>query len=124
MFRYTIRRFQEKILYNVLSIKSDFTTQELQTSYRKLIKKYHPDNPMTGSRLTFDSVQKAHDILSNTKLRQEYESQSNVDHNTFNNLWKQEFDPSKEYGKQLMTRVNKIFKFNDNNTLLLCLNSL
>lgn len=50
--------------------------KDIKISYFKLAKKYHPDlNPDQAARTKFESVQKAYECLSDSKQRDEYDTQ-------------------------------------------------
>ncbi len=53
----------KKDLYEVLGINKNATKDDIKTAYRRLAKKYHPDNKETGNEAKFKEVQEAYDIL-------------------------------------------------------------
>jgi DnaJ-class molecular chaperone len=61
--------------YKVLGISRGATAEEIQKSYRKLAKKYHPDlNPDDkAAQSKFKEVQHAYDVLSDEKKRKLYD---------------------------------------------------
>ncbi|MCT4509795.1 MAG: DnaJ domain-containing protein [Tepidibacter sp.] len=64
-----------KNLYEILEINKDASQNEIKKAYRRLAKKYHPDrNPndkCAGDK--FREVAQAYEILSDEKLRKEYD---------------------------------------------------
>lgn len=48
--------------YEVLGVSRDASEEEIKTQYRRLSKKYHPDNP-TGDSEKFDELQKAYEAI-------------------------------------------------------------
>ncbi|MEM7182865.1 MAG: DnaJ domain-containing protein [Spirochaetota bacterium] len=60
-------------LYEILQVSYGAETEELKRSFRTLAKKYHPDNPVTGSRDTFLRILAAYRLLENPELRQKYD---------------------------------------------------
>ena len=63
-------------LYKVLGVKKDAPHADIRTAYRSLAKKHHPDlNPGDkASEETFRKVQSAYDILSDEKMRGQYDA--------------------------------------------------
>ena len=61
--------------YKVLGVSRGATADEIQKSYRKLAKKYHPDlNPDDkAAQKKFKEVQQAYDVLSDEKKRKLYD---------------------------------------------------
>lgn len=68
--------------YEVLGVKSDSTQEEIKKAYRKLAKKYHPDNyqgnPEEGKRL-FAEVNAAYEILADSAKRARYDRERPTD---------------------------------------------
>ncbi len=67
-------------LYEVLNVKKDASIEEIKISYRKLAKKYHPDTSelsLDESKLKFDEIQKAYEILSDDDKRSNYDNSLN-----------------------------------------------
>lgn len=60
-------------LYDVLDLEPECSKQDIIKSYRKLVKKYHPDKP-TGDPDLFELINLAFDTLSNSKKRKEYDA--------------------------------------------------
>ena len=60
-------------LYEVLGVNKSASKDEIKSAYRKLAKKYHPDNKETGSEAKFKEVQEAYDILYDDQKRSAYD---------------------------------------------------
>lgn len=65
-----------KDFYTVLGVEIDATQSDIQSEYRWLAKKFHPDvNPGdTRSAKRFQEINEAYEVLSNPGLRAEYDS--------------------------------------------------
>jgi molecular chaperone DnaJ len=63
-------------LYADLGVTSKATSDEIKSAYRKLAFELHPDktNGDTGKQARFIEASKAHSILSNEKLKEEYDT--------------------------------------------------
>lgn len=59
--------------YEVLGVSKNATKDEIKSAYRKLAKKYHPDNKETGDEAKFKEVQEAYDILYDDQKRAAYD---------------------------------------------------
>lgn len=68
-------RFMAEDLYQVLGVDRKATKDDLQKSYRKLARKYHPDmNPDDQkAKERFKRVQEAYDVLSDPEKRAAYD---------------------------------------------------
>ena len=68
-------KFMAEDLYQVLGVGRDASKDEIQKSYRKLARKYHPDmNPDDQkAKERFKRVQEAYDVLSDTEKRAAYD---------------------------------------------------
>ena len=62
-----------KDLYEILEVGRDALEEEIKKAYRKLARKYHPDNKETGNEEKFKEVNFAHEILSDPKKRSAYD---------------------------------------------------
>ena len=60
-------------LYEVLGVNKSSSKDEIKSAYRKLAKKYHPDNKETGDEKKFKAVQEAYDILYDDQKRAAYD---------------------------------------------------
>ena len=59
--------------YEVLGVSKTASKDEIKSSYRKLAKKYHPDNKETGDEAKFKEVQEAYDVLYDEQKRAAYD---------------------------------------------------
>ena len=60
--------------YEVLGVSKNATKEEIQSAYRKLAKKYHPDiNHDPDAPKMFEEVQEAYDVLKDDTKRQQYD---------------------------------------------------
>ncbi len=60
-------------LYEVLGVNKNASKDEIKSAYRKLAKKYHPDNKETGDEAKFKEIQEAYDILFDDQKRSAYD---------------------------------------------------
>ena len=80
----TLRNFQGAGHYSVLELDRDASQQEIQTAYARLAQKFHPDrhNQLSKYNLSikneldkvFDRITQAFHVLTNTKLKEEYDA--------------------------------------------------
>jgi molecular chaperone DnaJ len=65
-------------LYDILGIAPNASTEEIRKRYRAMAMRYHPDrNTESGAEVRFSSIQKAYEVLSDAKLRDEYNQKFN-----------------------------------------------
>ena len=64
---------EKRDLYEVLGVQKSASKDEIKSAYRKLAKKYHPDNKETGDEAKFKEVQEAYDILFDDQKRSAYD---------------------------------------------------
>lgn len=59
--------------YETLGVSKTASKDDIKSAYRKLAKKYHPDNKETGNEAKFKEVQEAYDILYDDQKRRTYD---------------------------------------------------
>lgn len=59
--------------YEVLQLSPNATAETIERVYRLLAKRYHPDNQATGDLEQFSKVQEAHEVLSDSSQRAQYD---------------------------------------------------
>ena len=64
---------EKRDFYEVLGVSKSASKDEIKSAYRKLAKKYHPDNKETGSEEKFKELQEAYDILYDDQKRAAYD---------------------------------------------------
>jgi molecular chaperone DnaJ len=66
---------QGRDYYEILGVKRDSSDKEIRAAFRRLARKYHPDvNPKDkGSEAKFKEVNEAYEVLSDPKLRRQYD---------------------------------------------------
>ena len=64
---------EKRDYYETLGISKSSSKDEIKSAYRKLAKKYHPDNKETGNEAKFKEVQEAYDILYDDQKRSTYD---------------------------------------------------
>lgn len=64
---------EKRDLYEVLGLKKSASKDEIKSAYRKLAKKFHPDNKETGNESKFKEVQEAYDILFDDQKKAAYD---------------------------------------------------
>ena len=75
-------------LYEILGINKDSTESDIKKRYSKLIKIYHPDKNSDVEEETYQYIMLAYQVLSNKKLRPEYDNFIINKADTFNELKK------------------------------------
>ncbi|MAF50886.1 MAG: hypothetical protein CMH64_02235 [Nanoarchaeota archaeon] len=71
----------------ILGLNSNYTEKELTTSYRKLVRKWHPDvNKTPEATDKFKEIQQAYDILKNNKNYNNHFSSSKILFDIFSNV--------------------------------------
>lgn len=69
-FGLSSRPGEASTLYNVLGVATIATDDEIKTSWRRLIKQWHPDRSKEpGSREQFEAIQNAYTILSTKRAK-------------------------------------------------------
>ncbi len=65
-------------LYDILGIAPNASTDEIKKRYRAMAMRYHPDrNTESGAEARFNAIQKAYEVLSDPKRRDEYNQKLN-----------------------------------------------
>ena len=59
--------------YLILGLTNDSSQSEIKNQYRKLAKQYHPDRNKNSSEAKMTQINKAYEILSDKKLKTEYD---------------------------------------------------
>ena len=59
--------------YLILGLTNNASSIEIKNQYRKLAKQYHPDKSKSSSEEKMTGINKAYEILSDKKLRDEYD---------------------------------------------------
>lgn len=73
----------KKTYYSVLGIETNATQEEIKSAFRKLAKRYHPDNKETGNEAKFKEIIEAYDVLSDLEKRKKYDSSLRINDPTF-----------------------------------------
>lgn len=63
-------------LYETLGVKPDATAAQIKSAYKKLAMKWHPDRNLDNTEdagIMMQLVQQAYDVLSDPKLREQYD---------------------------------------------------
>ena len=59
--------------YLILGLTNDSTQSEIKNQYRKLAKQYHPDRNKDSTEEKMAQINKAYEVLSDKKLKEEYD---------------------------------------------------
>lgn len=70
-------KFQDH--YIVLELEPKASSENIQQSYARLARKYHPNTPDTGDRDKFEAVNLAYEVLSDPGLRREFDKLKGLD---------------------------------------------
>lgn len=65
--------------YRILNVSGNASQEEIKKAYRKLSRKYHPDNAGEDSREQFDRVQEAYGVLGDEEKRAAYDERLRTD---------------------------------------------
>lgn len=69
--------------YQVLGVSKNSSKQEIVSAYKKLAKKYHPDNKETGNQDRMQKINEAYQTLKDEKKRQKYDFSLDAKNNPF-----------------------------------------
>lgn len=64
---------QKRDYYEILGVSKTSSQDEIKSAYRKLAKKYHPDNKETGDAEKFKEATEAYSVLSDDQKRKTYD---------------------------------------------------
>ncbi len=90
-------------LYELLNIQLNSTSDEIKKSFRRIIKKFHPDKMTNVEEKLYYNITLANHILSNPDTRYKYDNwllNSNKQHNTLKDNFKVEEQKVREYFPQ------------------------
>lgn len=65
--------------YRILNIGRNASQEDIKKAYRRLSRKYHPDNAGEQAREQFDRVQEAYGVLGDEKKRAAYDERMRAD---------------------------------------------
>jgi curved DNA-binding protein CbpA len=100
-------------LYELLNLPIDCTTEEIKKTFRRLIKKFHPDKITEIEEKIYYNITLAHHILSNPISREKYDRwllKSNQSHSSLKNNFKQEEEIVRNYFPK--TKEEAALKYN------------
>ena len=75
--------------YELLGIKKESTTKEIQKAFRTLSRKYKPDK-IVGNKeaeLEYRELYKAYQVLSNPKLKEKYDKNELISQEDFKDIY-------------------------------------
>ena len=84
--------------YQILGVNENASQDDIKKAYKKLAMKNHPDRG--GDTKKFQEISQAHDTLSDTQKRQQYDAQKNG------------FSPFGQQGGHPFSDVGEMFGFN------------
>ena len=103
-----------KNFYEELGIKKNATKNEIQSAYRSLVKKHHPD--AGGEKERFLAIQIAWETLKDTRKKEKYDRKifsSSTSLNSLNENWEDKFNSKKHNSsikdKEVETWIKEIY---------------
>ena len=87
-------------LYELLDLPITCTTEEVRKTFKKLIKRFHPDKISELEEKLYYNITIAHHILSNEETKTKYNEwllQSNKSHTSLKNNFGKELDEMRQY---------------------------
>ena len=94
--------YYNKDLYKILEVEFNATTEEIKTSYRKLVRLYHPDVTKNQNDTSkFKEIQEAYEILTDEEQRKKYD--------ILHVFYKERI--KKEYQNKINEATNKYVKY-------------
>ena len=103
-----------KNFYEELGIKKNATKNEIQSAYRSLVKKHHPD--AGGEKERFLAIQIAWETLKDTIKKEKYDRKffsSSTSFNSLNENWEEKFNSKKHNSsikdKEVETWIKEIY---------------
>ena len=103
-----------KNFYEELGIKKNATKHEIQSAYRSLVKKHHPD--AGGEKERFLAIQIAWETLKDTIKKEKYDRKifsSSTSFNSLNENWEEKFNSKKHNSsikdKEVETWIKEIY---------------
>lgn len=104
--------------YEILNVSQNATDKQIKSSYKKLVKKYHPDLYVGDKEFAekkIKEINEAYDILSNIELKQEYDSYLNAKNyakesyiNSENISKSDEKKYESNFNKYILEKLNKL----------------
>lgn len=104
--------------YEILNVSQNATDKQIKSSYKKLVKKYHPDLYVGDKEFAekkIKEINEAYDILSNIELKQEYDSYLNAKNyaketyiNSENISKSDEKNYESNFNKYILEKLNKL----------------
>jgi len=94
--------------YQILGVPEDASEEQIKKRFRELAKIYHPDRG--GDPEKFKQILKAYQILSDKKLRSEYDLERRINRNTFSYDFEYETEesPKNESNFENQKEVNSL----------------
>ena len=74
--------------YKILNLSNNCTKEDIKKNYKQLALKWHPDRNKTNKEVAeekFKKISEAYEVLIDDSKRHEYDNNSIISHNFFNN---------------------------------------